>query len=335
MAGDRQLDFDQALKGVKSGNINPVYVLLGNDCFLEQTFIAEIESAIFPDGTIQKTVMIPDEMKEKEIMDRLSAIDLFSSKQLFILRKPSSIKSKKIKDEMLEYVAKPHLEKCLIIIVEDWGDKSALVTKLRKTLGTINISTPFESKLKKWIHHLFKIHGREDVSINVTHALIEVAGDSLYHIANEIEKVCTALDENEKITPEHIYTFSGWKRGFQSWQFLTAVGERDLSRSVQIGQDLLMRTSKLPPLLNALANLFQEILYQKIGSGTKSAGGGYTGLSPSITKKLPQFAQGYKRDEIERNLRLLGQIDEEIKTSSVSDEYALTRFLFTGLAARG
>ncbi len=335
MAGDRQIDIGQALKAVKSGTINPVYFLLGDDCFLEQTFIAEIESAFFQDAAVQKTVMIPDEMKNAEIVDRLSASDLFSSKQLFILRKPSSIKSKKIKDEMVEYVAKPHLEKCLIIIVDDWADKSALVTKLKKMVGTINISTPFESHLKKWIYHLFKNHGREQISQDVITALTEVAGDSLYHIANEIEKVCTAVDENEKVTPQDIYKFSGWKRGFQSWQFLTAVGERDLSRSVQIGQNLLMRSPSLTPLVNALANLFQEILYQKIGSGTNSFVRGYTGLSPSITKKLPQFAQGYKRDEIERNLRLLGRIDEEIKTSSVSDEYALTRFLFTGLAARG
>lgn len=335
MANKMQLEIGDAIKSVKAGNIDPVYVLLGNDCYLEQKFIEEVETGFFPDGAVQKSMLLPEELKESEIIDRLTAIDLFSSKQLFVLRKPSGLKGKKIKAEFLEYIENPQTEKCLIIIIDDWSDKSALVKKIKDTVGFINISTPFESKLKSWVLFMFREKGRTDISPNVVNALIEIAGDSLYHIANEIDKVCTVLKEDAQITPDDIYKFSGWKRGFQSWQFLTAVGERDLFKSVQIGHDLLARTSTITQLVNALANLFQEILYQKIGSGTKSAAKGYTGLSPSLNKKLPQFAKGYRRDEIERNLKLLGSIDEEIKTTSVSDEYALTRFLFSALAAHG
>jgi len=332
MSKDNSVEIRQALKAVKSGTIDPVYLLLGNDCFLEQTFIGEVESGFFPEGEIQKTVMMPGEMKDVEIIDRLTDTDLFLSKQLFILRNPSSIKSTKIKNEIMDYIKNPQLEKCLIIIIEDWGDKSAFATKLKKSMAFINIGTPFESQMIVWINYLFKINGREQISKDVKQAVIEVAGDSLYHVANEIEKVCIGLDTTEEITEKDIYRFSGWKRGYQSWQFLTAVGERDLDQSIQIGQDLLIRESTFHVLLNSLANLFQEILYHKMGSGTKPMKWGYTGLSSSITKKLPQFAKGYKQYEIERNLRLLRQIDEEIKTTNVSHEYALTRFLFTGLS---
>jgi DNA polymerase III delta subunit len=75
-------------------------------------------------------------------------------------------------------------------------------------------------------------------------------------------------------------------------------------------------------------SFFQEMLFQKISSGTFSKFRGYIPLSKTIREKIPNFAQQYSRQEIENALLLLGKIDERIKTTKVSDESELIQFIF-------
>ena len=75
-------------------------------------------------------------------------------------------------------------------------------------------------------------------------------------------------------------------------------------------------------------SLLQEMLFQKISSGTFSKFRGYIPLSKIIREKIPYFAKQYSRQEIENALFLLGKIDERIKTTKVSDESELIQFIF-------
>lgn len=334
MAKSNPLDIGKTLRSIQGGQIDPVYFLEGNDDFLEQYFILELEKVFFAENPKSKTSLLPDEMSGQEIVDRLTASDLFSKNQLFVLRQPIAIKGKP-RDELLEYVSNPNRDNCLVIVVEQWGDQSAMVKKVKKVIAPISISTPLEFQLKKWINFMFKGEGFEVVSKSAMDAVLEISGDSLTHISNEIQKICISVPEGKEISAEDVYTYSGASRGHQTWEFLTAVGERDLPKAVRMGQSLISRETSMSALLFPLTILFQELLYLKITSGTSSGRNRYIRLSKSVVEKLPKFAQGYRRNEIERNLRILGKIDEELKTTHVSDEFALTRFLFAGLSTDG
>ena len=43
---------------------------------------------------IEKVLMLPDDMSGKEIVDRITTKDLFSTKKIFIIRDPQKIKGK-------------------------------------------------------------------------------------------------------------------------------------------------------------------------------------------------------------------------------------------------
>jgi len=84
---DNQQNHKDAINDLKIGNIHPVYFLKGNDQFLQTFFIQKVSETFFGDSDKDQTLMLPDDMKGKEIMDRLTMSDLFSSKKLFVLRK--------------------------------------------------------------------------------------------------------------------------------------------------------------------------------------------------------------------------------------------------------
>ena len=132
-----------------------------------------------------------------------------------------------------------------------------------------------------------------------------------------------------------IYQFSGWQRDYQRWEFLQAIGLRDLDKALPLGRSLFRQGQTMLSLIYPLTSLFKELLFEKLSSGTLSAKKGYIPLPPSVVKKIPQIAKCFSKEEIEYALLLLGNIDQRLKTTNEPDESLLSKFLFTVLTAHG
>ena len=321
------------LRAVQTGNIEPVYFLLGEEYYLQYLIIEQISKALFDQTKQDKTLLLPDELSNKEILDQLTQTDLFASKKLFILRNPAALRNK-YREELLDYCHNPLQNHNLIIIEDDYSNNKAMTKDLKKNLDTISVQIPFANEMKKWTRFFFK-EKQLLASDNVVNALIEIAGDSVYHIANEVEKISLNVFDDAPLTLDMIYQFSGWQRDYQRWEFLQAIGLRDLGKALLLGQSLFRQGQTMLSLMYPLTSIFQELLFEKLSSGTLSVKKGYIPLPPSVVKKLPQIAKRFSKEEIEYALLLLGNIDQRLKTTNEPDESLLSQFLFTVLTAHG
>jgi len=188
--------------------------------------------------------------------------------------------------------------------------------------------------MKKWTRYFLK-EKNILVTEDVIDALIEIAGDSVYHIANEVEKISLNVIDDGIVTLDMIYQFSGWRREYQRWEFLQAIGLRDIGEALVLGQSLFRQGQTMLGLIYPLTSLFQEMLFEKLSSGTLSAKKGYIPLPPSVIRKLSQNAKRYSKEEIEYALILLRDIDQRLKTTNEPDKSLLSKFLFTVLTANG
>ena len=84
----------EAISSIKKDMIYPIYSLNGNDHFLQNFFIKKLSEEYFGLSKIEKVLMLPDDMSGKEIVDRITTTDLFSTKKIFIIRDPQKIKGK-------------------------------------------------------------------------------------------------------------------------------------------------------------------------------------------------------------------------------------------------
>ena len=321
------------LRTVQAGNIEPVYFLLGEEYYLQYLIIERISKALFRETKQDKTLLLPDELSNKEIIDQLTQTDLFASKKLFVLRNPSALRNK-YREELLTYCRNPLENHNLVIIEDDYNDRKAITKDLKKNLNTVSVQIPFANEMKKWTRFFFK-EKQIQASDNIVDALIEIAGDSIYHIANEVEKISLNVSDDVPLTLETIYQFAGWQRDYQRWEFFQAIGLRDLEKALLLGQSLFRQGQTMLGLMYPLTSLFQELLFEKLSSGTLSIKKGYIPLPPSVVKKLPQIAKRFSKEEIEYALLLLGKIDLRLKTTNESDETLFSQFLFTVLTAHG
>tara|TARA_B100001559_G_scaffold319070_1_gene327547 strand:+ start:4956 stop:5942 length:987 start_codon:yes stop_codon:yes gene_type:complete len=323
----------EVLRSVKNGNIDSIYFFLGDDYYLQNLLIREISKMIFNKIDENKTFLSSDDMKSEEIIDRITQSDLFSTKKFLILRNPGTLRNK-ARSDFISYCKNPILSNYLIIIEDDFSDRKSITKELKKINNTVSVQTPFPNEIRKWTKFMLS---EKNISYkdNVLDTIIEVAGDSLFHIENEIEKISLNINDGEEITKESIDQLSGWKMQYKRWQFFQILGKRDLDKSLVLGLSLLNQGNTMISLMYPLTAFFQELFYIKNNSGTFANKNSYIPLPPSVIKELPQIANRFNKEEIEYALAILGKIDQRLKTTSLSDEALFTHFLFSVLQANG
>ena len=316
----------QLMNSLKNSGVKPVYLLQGKDKYLQRFLSEKIAEQFFQDSKPDKNLLIPDEMKGPEIIEQITATDLFSSKKMYILHDPQKISGQSRK-EFFSYCDKPILSNCLIIVLEEFGKNVAMVRELTNRFTAINVSSPFESDMKKWAQYFLR---EKSIKANteVLNTIVEMAGDSVGHIANEIDKISILLDGGQELSEDLVRQFSGWKREHQRWEFFKYLGNKDLKNSLKIGLSLITQNETMLTLIYPLTAFFQELLFAKLSPEIVPGRSGYVPLSNSIVKNLPNYVKKYSRKEIELALQLLGEIDFRSKTTTVSDESEMTKFLF-------
>ncbi len=316
----------QLMNSLKNGNVEPVYLLQGTDKYLQRFLDNQIAKAFFQNSKSDKILLIPDDIKGEEIIEQLTATDLFSSKKMFILFDPQKLKGN-VRKELFAYCDNPIVSNCLIIILEEFKQNIAMVRELTKRFTPINVSSPFVKEMRQWAQYFLR-EKSISASPSVLSTIVEIAGDSVGHIANEIDKMNIFLDEGQELTEELVRQFSGWKREHQRWEFFRYLGNKDLKNSLKTGLSLITQNETMLSLIYPLTAFFQELLFAKLSPELIPGRGGYVPLSNSVVQSLPQFAKKYSREDVELALQLLGDIDYRSKTTTVSDESEMTKFLF-------
>ena len=290
------LDPKSAEREFSSGRIKPVYLFKGPEHFLHRYFINRIESELKKQGSVEKTVLIPDEFEKGQLMNMLNTSDLFSSKKLLILFHPRKLKGK-IQKEFLAYCENPNAQHTFVIINDDFYKKTKFLSALEKIIKPIDMRTPFNTDLKKWASVLFK-----EKNISVT-------GDTIAQV---------------------VYLFGD--SIYQNWEFLDVLARRKLNDALIRGKSFFNLAPDFSIVMNILITFFTSLYYLKISNGTFLSNIGSIPLSPYIKKRIPIGAKYYSLDELENIIHYLASLDKRLKTSSINHESAFTKFLFHAIS---
>ena len=315
----------ETFEALRNGRLTPAYFLNGDDYYLQSLFVNEVMKALSSDESAEKHFISAESADYTSVVADLSSDSLFGGKKLYILHNPTRI-SGKVKDDFFSFCAAPNPNNCLIVILDKVDRRLAFFKNLSKLLAPVNTAPPFPNKMAGWVEFLLN---KNDVSATseASELLLELCGDSVYHIANEIEKIKIGIPENAVIEVSHIRQFCGWKREFFPWHLSDAVGRRDLQQSVQIGRSLVSQGIEVSLLLSNLSTLFQELYLMALPEGESNASPKTGWLNQILSRKLPHYLNNFSQDELEKNVRALFTADQNLKTGKSSGETLLIPLL--------
>lgn len=311
----------QAIRTVRAKKIHPVYILFGGEPFLEDCFINELYDSFSNEG-ISKIHYSMDQDLLENLQAELSSISLFEEKRIVVVREIKKIRSEKGKSEILNYINCPNSNVILVIISEEYDMKNSFLKKISNISKSIDVRTPFENEMEKWLLFYLK---KEKIKISkaVLNQYMELYGDYIFHVINEIKNNALMLDEDVEIDEISSSNFKGYSRVFPLWHLQDSLGKKDLKLSLEVLNSLLINGTKITLIIINLVNLYQQMLWKKMGRMKLE---GYMGINKVISSRLKVYDKIYTFIELTKALQELREIDILSKTVSINQQILIEKF---------
>ena len=122
--------------------------------------------------------------------------------------------------------------------------------------------TPFDSDLKKWATILFK-EKNVKVGGDVVTQMVHLFGDSIYHLSNEVDKICIGLTDSQSVTTHNIKKNAVWLKSYQNWEFLDVIAQKNLPKALVRGKSFLKSAPDFSLVMTLFITFFTGLYFLK------------------------------------------------------------------------
>ena len=277
------------LEKIEQGNLTPVYMLYGDDLYLEEEAINTLSRTFENDaGPVEKKTFYGADKTEDALIQNLVNIGMFSSRQIIIYKDISKLPSSHRKT-LSTYLDRPEAS-TLLILTAGAGQKSALFKKLKghSSVTTLSIWSPSEHQFPALIQRQLKKKGFS-ITPEALESLSLATNDSLSHAFAEVEKISVFAAGRNKITIDDVRNVIGGDKSYQISDFINAIEQRNLTEAVHICMALIDTGIESPYIISSLYNFFVNVwAFRAIHQGQKHS------YYPAELRRQ-QFERAYKR----------------------------------------
>ena len=241
---------------IKSGNIKPIYFLMGEEPyyidklsdFIEENVLAEDEKGF------NQTVLYGRDVTIEDIIGTAKRYPMMAERQVVIVKEAQDL-SKTI-DKLESYAENPMPSTVLVICYKyKTLDKRKKVTKELAKSGIVYESKKlYENQVGEWIKRVLqgKNYGIEP---KASAMLVEFLGTDLSKINNELEKLQIILPKGSTITPKDIEENIGFSKDFNNFELINALGSKNQLKAYQI-VNYFAENEKANPLVVTTGTVF-------------------------------------------------------------------------------
>jgi DNA polymerase III subunit delta len=310
-------EYEHKLNMIKSGHLDPVYFLYGDDFYLCDTAIQTIRSAMAAKGQSYDYNYIPaSETDAAELQNFLFGTSLFQSASCIVIYRVKGLlpSARKV---LNAYLQNPPPDNVLIITADELDYKNTFYKRIQGSAVTLMTTTPFENEIPVWIRHYATDRERE-IDTAAINELMRCAGSDLTQLSNELDKVHIYLPEKQKIREEDIRHISGYSKTFSIDQLLEALGRKDRSRAVAICKNLIENGISEVYLIVALYQYVWKLLMLKDKRLLQSpdCGKAVRVYNPKQLEQIKAVSVRFTFGELRSAVNALVDADRRIKTSS-------------------
>ena len=274
-----------------NNKINHSYFLSGDDYFLQSFFIENLNKK-FDKNIKPINLNLNEESDINLLLGELSTINMFSDKNIYVIRNINKVSSKK-KNEILKLIEDKIGDNILVFISEDFYTNIAFFKSLTTISQKIDTRTPFVKKTKEWINYYLRINNIE-IDQYLLNDIIYSNNDQISTIINEIEKLYL-INNCNRIEYEFSDSISKNKKNIRPWNLLDSIGNKDIKKSLSNLDSILYNSYSIIQISINLYNFFFNLyLFHETGNSSTS------GLNKIISNNLDRYSNKYNYSEIKQ-----------------------------------
>ncbi|MBN2717003.1 MAG: DNA polymerase III subunit delta [Deltaproteobacteria bacterium] len=311
------MDLMSLTKSLKSGTIEPVYFLHGEEEFLIGKFLAELKHIVVTGAMadFNYTRLKAKETSGAKVTAEAKSMPMMAKMRLMIVEDADKFKSVDL-DAIAEYIESPSPETCLVLVATKFDLRKGLFAKANK---------------KKMVHRAEPLKEKEIAAFirqRVKEKRISIAADAVEAIAAAIGPDCAAIDDaierlslyrpDSEITPGDVEATVSSIRQHSVFELVDALGNRNPRLVLSLLFELL-KDRQEPIMINSLlARHMRQLLkaricaFQNMDAGATASA---LGVPPFVVTRLVAQTKKFSGSQLESAIARLAMVDIQLKSS--------------------
>jgi DNA polymerase-3 subunit delta len=221
-----------------------------------------------------------------------------------------------------EYLKAPAPDTTLALVAGELK-KDAPIAKTVAGRGEVLLWDVPPRGIPSWIAEQFKLRGAQ-ADAEACRLLLELVGNDLYDLANEVDKIATWADGSHRITEADVDLLVAPRAESPGFVLTDAWGARDVAGVLRAAERMIersgdARSSTVPRILRALMNhvaRIRKIQRLEADGVTSKDAATQLKLHPYFVQKLYAQARNYSPEELGDVTVRLAQLDHALKGGS-------------------
>ena len=308
----------QLVADIKSGQIKPIYFLMGEEAYYIDKISDFIEEHILDEAEkgFNQMVLYGRDVSIDDIVSNAKRYPMMAERQVVIVKEAQDL-SRTI-EKLAPYAENPQPTTVLVLNYKykKLDKRKALYKAINKHGGVVFESKKlYENQVPDWIRRVLKGQGY-DISPKAAQMLVEFLGTDLSKVNNELDKLKIVLPKGTQITPEHIEENIGISKDFNNFELRKAVGERNVVKAHQIAKYFADNPKDNPMVVTValLFNFFSQLLHLH-GLADKNPRSVASALrvNPYFVNEYLTAARNYPMKKVSSVIALLRDFDVKSK----------------------
>lgn len=310
-------DVAKIVSDIKNGNIQPIYVLMGEEPYYIDKISEYIENNILSEEEkgFNQMVLYGRDVTIEEVVDNAKRFPMMAERQVIVVKEAQDL-SRTI-ENLSAYALNPQPSTVLVMCYKYKKiDKRKALYKAINKIGLVFESPKFyDNQVPEWIKRVlagknYKIEPKASLM------LVEFLGTSLSKISNELDKLLVVLPEGSTITAKDIEENIGISKDYNNFELRKAVGERNVLKSNRIINHFAQNQKANPMIMTiSLLNSFftQLLIYHSLKDKSKNSVAKALGVNPFFVSDYTVAAKNYPMRKVSQVIGLLREADVKSK----------------------
>jgi DNA polymerase-3 subunit delta len=302
---------------IKSGNIKPIYFLMGEEPYyidklsdyIEKNVLAEEEKGF------NQTVLYGRDVSIEDIISTAKRYPMMAERQVVIVKEAQDLI--RTIDKIESYAENPMPSTVLVFCYKyKTLDKRKKVTKILAKNGVVYESKKlYENQVGDWIKRV--LSGKKyNIEPKANAMLVEFLGTDLSKINNELEKLQIILPAGSTITAKHIEENIGFSKDFNVFELRKALGERNQLKAYTIAENFAQNPKDNPMVVTTslVFGFFIQLLkYHGLKDRNPKNVAAALGVNPFFLKDYDVALKNYPMKKVSQIIAALRDIDVKSK----------------------
>lgn len=309
---------------IKNGRFRQIYLLCGEEIYLKNQYKNRLRNAILPKGdTMNFSYYEGKGIDVRQVIDQAETMPFFADHRLILVENSGFFKN--ACQQLVDYL--PGMpQETILVFVENEVDKRGKLYKAVKSAGRIvEMGRQDGRTLTAWVLGMLKKE-KKNITGDALNLFLEMAGNDMENIANELEKLISYTLDKNAIGREDVEEVCTVTTESKVFDMIHAVAEKQQKKALDLYYDLL--ALKEPPMriLFLVARQFNQMLqvkdlreqgYDNTTIASKA------GLAPFIVKRSISQAGRFSKATLQQAVQDCVEAEEAVKTGRLGDRLAV------------